>query len=147
MLVRFFILRPRPGAQYQSRQHRQTSVYHSYRDEGPLAAWDSRTCTLCITTDSPSPRLGHGGQRLDEPISALTLDDGPDDYHTLRILDVLSRKGATATFFVLAKLAARSPEIVWALRDAGHEIGLHGDDHSPLIGCSTREKFIEDSER
>jgi peptidoglycan/xylan/chitin deacetylase (PgdA/CDA1 family) len=78
--------------------------------------------------------------RTDRPVSALTFDDGPDEYDTERILDVLARHSASATFFVLAQRAARLPEIVEAIRAGGHEIALHGDDHSTLLGCSTRAK-------
>ena len=81
--------------------------------------------------------------RTDRPVAALTFDDGPDEYHTARILDVLARHDAKATFFVLAQRAARYPEILSATRAAGHEIALHGDDHSPLVGCSTREKLAK----
>src|SRR5215475_10631062 len=34
---------------------------------------------------------------------ALTFDDGPNDPHTLRLLDVLARYGAKATFFLIGK--------------------------------------------
>jgi peptidoglycan/xylan/chitin deacetylase (PgdA/CDA1 family) len=74
-------------------------------------------------------------------MAALTFDDGPDEHHTPRILEVLSRYNATATFFVLAQRADKHREVLMAIRDAGHEIGLHGDDHSPLVGCSTRRKI------
>jgi len=77
----------------------------------------------------------------DRPIVALTFDDGPSEDHTEGILDVLSRHGATATFFLLARRAAAFPEILAAIRDRGHEVGLHGDDHSSLVGCSTRKKI------
>jgi peptidoglycan/xylan/chitin deacetylase (PgdA/CDA1 family) len=76
-----------------------------------------------------------------DPIAALTFDDGPDEYHTLRILDVLSRYETKATFFVLAERAARYPQILAAIREVGHEIALHGDDHSPLLGRSMLAKF------
>ncbi len=79
--------------------------------------------------------------RTAHPIAALTFDDGPDEYHTPRILDVLSRHEANATFFVLAQRAARYPQILATIRGAGHEIALHGDDHSPLIGRSVLGKF------
>ena len=72
---------------------------------------------------------------------SLTFDDGPDEYHTPRILDVLARHQAHATFFLLASRAAQYPEITMSIRDAGHEVGLHGDDHSSLIGRSTRSKI------
>lgn len=77
----------------------------------------------------------------DGPFVALTFDDGPDEYHTPRILDVLARYDAKATFFVLAQRAARYPDLLSEVRRADHEIALHGDDHSPVIGCSTPEKI------
>jgi peptidoglycan/xylan/chitin deacetylase (PgdA/CDA1 family) len=79
--------------------------------------------------------------RTERPLAALTFDDGPDEFHTPRILDVLARRDARATFFVLAKRAERFPDIVTAIRNGGHEIGLHGDDHSPVVHCSTRDKI------
>jgi len=74
--------------------------------------------------------------RTTDRIAALTFDDGPDEYHTPRILDVLSRHETRATFFVLAERAAWYPQILAAIREAGHEIALHGDNHSPLLGRS-----------
>lgn len=89
-----------------------------------------------------SPLIGSVmGVHTDHEVAALTFDDGPDSYHTMRILETLRDHAATATFFVLAQRAARFPEIMRAIRDGGHEIGLHGDDHSPLVGCSTRKKI------
>ncbi|HEY7282280.1 MAG TPA: polysaccharide deacetylase family protein [Actinomycetota bacterium] len=73
-------------------------------------------------------------------VAALTFDDGPDEEQTDRILEVLERKGAKATFFMLAKQAVRLPEVVRAVQDGGHEIGLHGYDHSPVIGITSMEK-------
>lgn len=77
----------------------------------------------------------------DRPIMALTFDDGPSEEHTLGILGVLARHGATATFFVLANRAERHRDLLIAMREEGHEIGLHGDDHSALVSCSTRRKI------
>ncbi len=37
----------------------------------------------------------------EEPVVALTLDDGPDPVTTPLILDVLKKHGARATFFVI----------------------------------------------
>jgi peptidoglycan-N-acetylglucosamine deacetylase len=60
---------------------------------------------------------------------ALTFDDGPDPVHTPRLLDLLAQAGATATFFPIAPRAATHPEIVARMRDEGHAIGLHCDEH------------------
>jgi peptidoglycan/xylan/chitin deacetylase (PgdA/CDA1 family) len=56
---------------------------------------------------------------------ALTLDDGPDPAVTPRVLDVLRRHGARATFFLIGSRAARQPELVHRIVGEGHEIGNH----------------------
>ncbi|MGC4975656.1 glycosyltransferase [Streptomyces sp. DT199] len=54
---------------------------------------------------------------------ALTFDGGPDPVWTPRILDLLRRNNARATFFVHGAQAARHPELVRRIRAEGHEIG------------------------
>ena len=44
---------------------------------------------------------------------------------TPRILEILKRRGITATFYFTADAAEHTPEWVKAVRDAGHEIGCH----------------------
>ena len=67
---------------------------------------------------------------------ALTYDDGPNDPHTLRLLDVLAKHNARATFFLIGKYVRQRPEIARAIQAAGHEIGNHTDSHPNLIFCS-----------
>lgn len=65
-----------------------------------------------------------------KPTVALTYDDGPSEW-TPALLDVLAAENARATFFVLGSHIATNEE---ALRQAiveGHEIGIHGWDHTP----------------
>ncbi|HEY5224729.1 MAG TPA: polysaccharide deacetylase family protein [Microbacteriaceae bacterium] len=69
---------------------------------------------------------------------ALTYDDGPDPASTPRVLDVLRRHRAVATFFVLSGAAERHPEIVRRIVDEGHELALHGVDHQPLLTLTTK---------
>ncbi|OJU85779.1 MAG: hypothetical protein BGO11_07830 [Solirubrobacterales bacterium 70-9] len=56
---------------------------------------------------------------------ALTFDDGPDRVWTARVLDVLHRGGARATFFVQARRAVANPELIGAIVKAGREVGFH----------------------
>jgi peptidoglycan/xylan/chitin deacetylase (PgdA/CDA1 family) len=63
---------------------------------------------------------------------ALTFDDGPSRDATPRILDVLGRHGARATFFLLAGNVRREPGVVRRMVTEGHEPALHGDAHWPL---------------
>src|SRR5207245_968823 len=50
---------------------------------------------------------------------ALTFDDGPDPRFTPGVLAALGARGTPATFFVMGEQAARHPELVARLRDAG----------------------------
>jgi peptidoglycan-N-acetylglucosamine deacetylase len=59
------------------------------------------------------------------PRVALTFDDGPSPEHTPRVLDILQRHGARATFFLIGPRAAAHPEIVRRMRAEGHEIANH----------------------
>ncbi|MFD5833032.1 glycosyltransferase [Streptomyces collinus] len=54
---------------------------------------------------------------------ALTFDGGPDPVWTPRLLDLLRRNNARATFFVHGAQAARQPELIRRIRAEGHEIG------------------------
>src|SRR5438477_7725263 len=56
---------------------------------------------------------------------ALTYDDGPNDPHTLRLLEVLARHDVHATFFMIGRYARQCPEIVREVARAGHVIGNH----------------------
>jgi len=77
--------------------------------------------------------LTHG---VDPAQMALTYDDGPNDPHTLRLLDVLARHEAKATFFLIGKYVRQRPEIARAIQAAGHEIGNHTYSHPNLIFVS-----------
>jgi peptidoglycan/xylan/chitin deacetylase (PgdA/CDA1 family) len=59
----------------------------------------------------------------------LTFDDGPDARWTPAVLDALGRCGAQATFFMLGARVAASPDTARAVRDAGHDVQLHGHRH------------------
>jgi peptidoglycan-N-acetylglucosamine deacetylase len=74
--------------------------------------------------------LTHGS---DPSQMALTFDDGPNDPHTLRLLDVLAKHEAKATFFLIGKYVRQRPELVRAIQAAGHEIGNHTYSHPNLI--------------
>ena len=70
---------------------------------------------------------------------ALTYDDGPNDPYTWRLLEVLERHGAKATFFLIGRFVRQKPEIARAVVAAGHAIGSHTWDHPNLIFASSAE--------
>jgi peptidoglycan-N-acetylglucosamine deacetylase len=70
---------------------------------------------------------------------ALTYDDGPNDPHTQRLLDVLARHGVHATFFLIGRYVKQRPDIVRKMVEAGHVVGNHTFTHPLLTFKSTAE--------
>lgn len=65
---------------------------------------------------------------------------------TRRILDLLDRHAAKATFFFLGWIAERLPDLVADVVSAGHELGSHGYDHR-LLSELGEQGFKEDLQR
>ncbi|WP_214405829.1 polysaccharide deacetylase family protein [Pseudonocardia lacus] len=90
---------------------------------GPPAAVDERP--------SPVPRVVY--EVVDAPALArtvaLTFDDGPDPRWTPQVLDLLARHGAVATFCLLGENAARHPDLVADIVDAGMRLCDHSRTH------------------
>lgn len=59
----------------------------------------------------------------------LTIDDGPDPATTPRVLDLLDRYHARATFFVIGEKVARHPELIREIVQRGHTVGNHTHTH------------------
>ena len=62
---------------------------------------------------------------------------------TDRILAMLAEHQQLATFFVLGKVARRTPEVVHAIVQAGHELASHGSSHR-MAGDLGPEGFAAD---
>jgi peptidoglycan/xylan/chitin deacetylase (PgdA/CDA1 family) len=95
-----------------------------YQSMAPTGQWYGRTFT----------GLARGTKQL-----ALTYDDGPNEPHTLRLLDVLARHHVQATFFLIGRYVQQRPDIVRALVNAGHVVGNHTFTHPYLTFKSTAE--------
>jgi peptidoglycan-N-acetylglucosamine deacetylase len=80
-----------------------------------------------------------------EPAIALTFDDGPHPEDTPRVLDVLARHDARATFFMVGAAAARHPELVARVAGAGHAVANHSWDHPSFrrIDDAARRQQLE----
>ena len=75
-----------------------------------------------------------------DAVAALTFDDGPHPEFTPRLLDILERHQAHATFFVVGEAAQRHPDLVQRVAQAGHAIGNHSWDHPSFPLISGRER-------
>jgi peptidoglycan/xylan/chitin deacetylase (PgdA/CDA1 family) len=102
-----------------------------YQSMAPTGQWYGRTFT----------GLARGSKLL-----ALTYDDGPNDPHTLRLLEVLARHEVKATFFLIGRYVRQRPDIVRDLIKAGHVAGNHTFTH-PLLtlksSAEVREELTE----
>jgi peptidoglycan/xylan/chitin deacetylase (PgdA/CDA1 family) len=83
--------------------------------------------------------VGAGIRHTPQPGTiALTFDDGPSPATTPRLLDLLDRHGARATFFVLGVRARAYPDLVREIAARGHALGNHTDTHLRLTWRSQR---------
>ena len=101
-----------------------------YQSMAPTGQWFGRTFS----------RGDRGSKRL-----ALTFDDGPNDPHTLRLLEVLARSEVRATFFLIGRYVQQRPDIVRELVQAGHVIGNHTFSH-PLLTFQSSGKVKNELE-
>jgi len=62
---------------------------------------------------------------------------------TERILEILAVHRVRGTFFILGWLAARDPELIRRIHDAGHEVASHGFGHR-MISQMTPEELRND---
>ena len=64
-----------------------------------------------------------------EPEVWITIDDGPSPAHTPKILALLERFNARATFFVVGKHAEEYPHLITEILSHGHQIANHTYTH------------------
>jgi peptidoglycan-N-acetylglucosamine deacetylase len=74
---------------------------------------------------------------------ALTFDDGPNPAITPKLLDLLDRYQARATFFIIGKFARECPELLTETVKRGHVIGNHTDAHPNLFWMKPDKITIE----
>lgn len=72
-----------------------------------------------------SQGFGPVGTHCDGAGVWLTIDDGPDPGTTPRLLELLDKHGAKATFFVIGEKVERHPELTREIVARGHQLGNH----------------------
>ena len=87
---------------------------------------------------APSVWRGPSGRRA----VALTFDDGPSE-STGRVLDLLQRHGATATFFQIGQNVERLPNVAREVVSAGCEVANHSYSHPRFDFTSAEFQYNE----
>jgi peptidoglycan/xylan/chitin deacetylase (PgdA/CDA1 family) len=105
-----------------------TASAAGYQSMSPTGQWFGRT----FANGAP------GSKQI-----ALTYDDGPNDPHTLKLLDVLAKHGVHATFFMIGRFVQQRPDIARAVAQAGHVIGNHTFTHPLLTFKSAAQNRTE----
>jgi len=95
-----------------------------YQSMSPTSQWYGRT-------------FAHGPRGKKQ--IALTYDDGPNDPHTLKLLEVLAKHNVPATFFMIGRFVRQRPDIARVVAAAGHAVGNHTFTHPLLIFKSAEE--------
>ncbi len=99
-----------------------------------LLAWSVRGKSAAVL----APSAWRGPR--DRPLIALTFDDGPSE-STPRLLEILARHRARATFFQCGANVERLPAVAREVHSAGHEIANHSHTHPYL--CFRSPGFME----
>ena len=89
---------------------------------------------------SPSSQVfGAALSRCPDPRDlALTYDDGPNDIHTERLLEILARHEVKATFFLIGRFVKARPRLARSIVSAGHLVANHTVNHPNLLLQSRR---------
>ncbi len=74
---------------------------------------------------------------------ALTFDDGPNPKITPKLLDLLDRFNARATFFIIGKHARECPDLLKETAARGHVLGNHTDAHPNLFWLKPDQITVE----
>jgi peptidoglycan-N-acetylglucosamine deacetylase len=91
------------------------------------------TSRILVVDPKAHPRIGTMQYAETLPLRdhevVLTFDDGPLPHNSNQILQILADQCVKATFFTVGSMARSSPEGVRKLREAGHSIGSHTQNH------------------
>lgn len=97
-----------------------TAGYLAYHAYSPTSQLFGATLPRC-----PNPRD-----------LALTYDDGPNDVHTERLLEILARHEVKASFFLIGRFVKMRPQIARSIVSAGHLVANHTVNHPNLLLAS-----------
>jgi len=103
--------------------------------------------TLFALNEIANPRgalLGKVLWKGDRRGIALTFDDGPHPLYTPRVLEILDRFQAKATFFVIGRYLKEFGALATEISQRGHLIGNHSYNHLRMMNFLSGQKFRQE---
>lgn len=104
----------------------------------------SSTARQYVSSHALAPILGTITHvRTNEPVAALTFDDGPHPYYTPILVDLLAQHNAKATFFMIGEVAQKYKDVVRQVIEHGHAVGNHSWSHPSFLEISHWQRWAE----
>ena len=104
---------------------------------------DAGRVTTAVRVVTVEPAKQPEVVKPDGKVIYLTFDDGPSA-HTQKLLDILAKYDVKATFFVVGTNVNARSELVKAMVEAGHSVGLHSMDHDFAKIYVSVDAFVQD---
>jgi len=92
-------------------------------------------------------KANHKNDKINRNIVALTFDDGPNKEFTPKVLTLLNKYNANATFFVIGDNVRKHPDLLRKIINEGHLIGNHSYYHRNSFGFLSSNKVIDELEK
>ncbi|WP_400071732.1 polysaccharide deacetylase family protein [Zobellia russellii] len=89
----------------------------------------------------------HSNKALNNNWISITFDDGPNREFTPKVLDLLEKYNAKATFFCIGEQIEKHPEILKKIIAQGHTIGNHTYSHANTFGFFSLDKVMNELTR
>jgi peptidoglycan/xylan/chitin deacetylase (PgdA/CDA1 family) len=103
----------------------------------PISSSIAAACAGVIAYAATYPRAQLFGETLYHTNSprklAITFDDGPNPSLTPKLLDLLTKHEARATFFVIGRFVRECPDLLRETAARGHVIANHTESHPNLF--------------
>ncbi len=111
----------------------------------PNALGTSRTLVVDPTEHTRIGSMQYGETLpLRDHEVVLTFDDGPLPPHSSQVLETLAAECVKATFFIIGRMAHEFPEGVRRVRDAGHTVGTHSENHPLTFNRMAIDRAIQE---
>lgn len=113
-----------------------------------VAVWATLTIigSFHIRWDYHLPAL-HFNKKIRDNLVAITFDDGPHPNFTPRVLELLQKYNARASFFCVGQQVNQYGAIAKKIVDSGHTIGNHTYTHSNKFGFFGTQKVLSELQK